>query len=146
MDYLLEKHSNKDEFEKHIEEQLISKYGKKLSKPTMQNKIQTLSNDLDRISANFLGNVVYRLEVGNDNTFNEIMRAIRFAPKIKEKYYVSNESKLQMFGVREQALIFKNINSESVVSIFIATPLLARATELGKQALKLTRHFKNIKA
>ena len=130
-------------FNSKITEELKLKYK---NPKQIENKLKELSIKLDKISAQFLGNVIYRLQVGDDSTFNEILRAVRFAPKIKERYYVSNESKLQMFGAREQALIFKNINSESVVTIFIATPLYAKATELGKQALKLTRHFKNIKA
>lgn len=147
MKYLILKHSNIDMFNDNIKEETIKLHPDlKNSKRKINEVIQKLSVDLDNISAKFLSNVVYKLEIGNDNTFNEILRAVRFAPKLKERYDIRNESKLQIFGIREQALIFQDSNIKSVVGIFISIPLLAKATELAKQAMKLGRHFKNIKA
>lgn len=147
MEYLILKHSNIDMFNDNIKEETIKLHPDlKNSKRKINEVIQKLSVDLDNISAKFLSNVVYKLEIGNDNTFNEILRAVRFAPKLKERYDIRNESKLQIFGIREQALIFQDSNIKSVVGIFISIPLLAKATELAKQAMKLGRHFKNIKA
>lgn len=135
MDYLILKHSNVELFNQKLNNEKITDDSEK----------EKLGKQLDEISAGFLSNVIYLLEIGNDNTFNEIIRSIKFAPRLKENYYISNESKIHIFNVKEQALVFTDTNSKSLISIFIAIPLLAKTTEFLKQGSKLLRHFGNIK-
>ena len=135
MDYLILKHSNVELFNQKLNNEKIIDDSEK----------EKLGKQLDEISAGFLSNVIYLLEIGNDNTFNEIIRSIKFAPRLKENYYISNESKIHIFNVKEQALVFTDTNSKSLISIFIAIPLLAKTTEFLKQGSKLLRHFGNIK-
>lgn len=135
MDYLILKHSNVELFNQKLNNEKIIDDSEK----------KKLGKQLDEISAGFLSNVIYLLEIGNDNTFNEIIRSIKFAPRLKENYYISNESKIHIFNVKEQALVFSDTNSKSLISIFIAIPLLAKTTEFLKQGSKLLRHFGNIK-
>ena len=135
MDYLILKHSNVELFNQKLNNEKIIDDSEK----------EKLGKQLDEISAGFLSNVIYLLEIGNDNTFNEIIRSIKFAPRLKENYYISNESKIHIFNVKEQALVFTDTNSKSLISIFIAIPFLAKTTEFLKQGSKLLRHFGNIK-
>lgn len=132
MNYLILCHNNKSMFKE------------KINKQSPSSDIDELIKKLDEISANFLGNVVFSLKVGNDKNFNDIIRAIKFS-ELRDSYYISNESKVQILGAREQELIFKT--KENVVTgIFVATPLLPVARELGKKAFGLMKNFRKAKA
>lgn len=125
-------HSNTNMFKQKIENQNPS------------TSVDELIKKLDEISASFLSNVVFSLKVGNDKNFNDIIRAIKFS-ELRENYYISNESKVQILGAREQDLIFRT-KENVVTSIFVVSPLLPVAKELFKKAAGLTKHFRKAKA
>lgn len=134
MDYLILNHSNINTFKEKL-----------ISEGTKNEEIPSLIKQMNELGASFLSNVVFRLEIGNDNNFNEILRAIKFS-ELKEKYIINNESKLHILGAKEQELVFISQTTHAVAGIFVAMPLLAKTKELFKQASNLTRHFRNAKA
>lgn len=94
---------------------------------------------------NFLHNTVYRLVVNNDDNYNNIIRAIRSEPAIRDLFNIESSASMQQFNTKEDILAFRNKHDKIVDLVIIATPLFYQGKEIVKQLGNIMKHGDKIK-
>lgn len=94
---------------------------------------------------NFLHNTVYRLVVNNDDNYNNIIRAIRSEPAIRDLFNIESSASMQQFNTKEDILAFRNKQDKIIDLVIIATPLFYQGKEIVKQLGNIMKHGDKIK-
>lgn len=94
---------------------------------------------------NFLHNTVYRLVVNNDDNYNNIIRAIRSEPAIRDLFNIESSASMQQFNTKEDILAFRNKHDKIIDLVIIATPLFYQGKEIVKQLGNIMKHGDRIK-
>lgn len=94
---------------------------------------------------NFLHNTVYRLVVNNDDNYNNIIRAIRSEPAIRDLFNIESSASMQQFNTKEDILAFRNKRDKIIDLVIIATPLFYQGKEIVKQLGNIMKHGDKIK-
>lgn len=94
---------------------------------------------------NFLHNTVYRLVVNNDDNYNNIIRAIRSEPAIRDLFNIESSASMQQFNTKEDILAFRNKQDKIIDLVIIATPLFYQGKEIVKQLGNIMKHGDRIK-
>ena len=94
---------------------------------------------------NFLHNTVYRLVVNNDDNYNNIIRAIRSEPAIRDLFNIESSASMQQFNTKEDILAFRNKQDKIIDLVIIATPLFYQGKEIVKQLGNIMKYGDKIK-
>lgn len=112
----------------------------------LTNKDKEYYQQFENMVYNFLHNTVYRLEVNNDNHYNNVITIIRNDPSLRDMFEVEFNNVVQQFDTKENIISYRNKNDKIIDLLIISTPMFYQGKKIFKDLSKIAGYGKQLKA